>query len=63
MISTLNMSDSLRRGLRGVSACLSFTLPIQGNEDRRRKSDRRSVRGERRRRGGEEQGEGEVDRV
>jgi signal transduction histidine kinase len=31
----------------------SFTLPIQGNEERRGRMDRRSGRGERRRRGGE----------
>ena len=36
----------------------SFTLPIRGNEDRRQSTDRRSVRGERRRRDG---GAGEGD--
>ncbi|MCC6653238.1 MAG: GAF domain-containing protein [Candidatus Eisenbacteria bacterium] len=39
------------RGEGEWGTVFSFTLPISGNEDRRKASDRRSVRGERRRRG------------
>jgi signal transduction histidine kinase len=35
------------------STVFSFTLPVQGNEDRRGGPDRRSMRGERRRRAGD----------
>ncbi|MFN8587999.1 MAG: ATP-binding protein [Candidatus Eisenbacteria bacterium] len=40
------------------SSVFAFTLPIAGNEDRRRNPDRRSVRGERRRRKGDDVGRG-----
>ena len=42
------------------STVFSFTLPLQGNEDRREGQDRRSMRGERRRRAGDEPGAGET---
>ena len=37
------------RGESEWSTIFSFTLPVAGNEDRRRSRERRSVRGERRR--------------
>lgn len=46
------------RGDGEWSTIFAFTLPIAGNEDRRRNSDRRSVRGERRRRKEDETGRG-----
>ncbi len=39
------------RGESEWSTIFSFTLPVSGNEDRRRSPERRSVRGDRRRRG------------
>jgi signal transduction histidine kinase len=46
------------RGEGEWGTVFSFTLPIAGNEDRRQSHDRRTVRGERRARGGEAQGSG-----
>lgn len=46
------------RGETDWSTVFSFTLPVAGNEDRRRSHERRSVRGDRRRREGDAGGGG-----